>query len=433
VLSTTTAHFDGAAAAALGGPAWLVDRRLAAAEHAAEAGLPTTDEEVWRYSRIGELDLDRYGLADGPPAADAIARGERVAAGVRGVTGDSAGLALLVDGHLVSVDLPAELATQGVRLGRLVDLDPTGALFAEVAGEPVDVFGHLNTAFTVDPVLLDIPAGVVVAAPIVIVDWIDGADTAVFPRLLVRVGEDAEVSLVEWQASEPNESLTVPIADIAVGRSARVRHAIVQDRAETVWQIGRQSSTVERDGSFMSTQAALGGHYARSRTDCRLVGRGSSGNLNAIYFAHHDQMLDFRTFQVHAAPDTTSNLLFKGAVDDQSSSVYTGLIRVERQARGTNAFQTNRNLKLADGAWAESVPNLEIENNDVQCSHASTVGPIDEDQRFYLESRGVPTPVAERLIVSGFFEEVLSTMAPPGLASLLRERIGKRLSAGEDR
>ena len=136
--------------------------------------------------------------------------------------------------------------------------------------------------------------------------------------------------------------------------------------------------------------AAFGGEYARLRTDCRLVGRGASGNLVSLYFGDGHQMLDFRTFQDHAAPDTTSDLLFKGAVDDDSHSVYTGLIRVRPTARGTNAFQTNRNIKLSDRAWAESVPNLEIENNDVRCSHASTVGPIDDEQRFYLESRGVP-------------------------------------------
>ncbi|MCX7621362.1 MAG: SufD family Fe-S cluster assembly protein, partial [Acidimicrobiales bacterium] len=121
----------------------------------------------------------------------------------------------------------------------------------------------------------------------------------------------------------------------------------------------------------------------------------------------------------------------KGAVDDRSRSVYSGLIRVEREARGTNAFQTNSNLKLADGAWAESVPNLEIENNDVRCSHASTVGPIDEEQRFYLESRGVPTPVAERLIVAGFFEDVLHAVPLPSVGAWLRDRIGERISARE--
>ena len=135
-------------------------------------------------------------------------------------------------------------------------------------------------------------------------------------------------------------------------------------------------------------------------------------------------MHDFRTIQDHDAPHTTSDLLFKGAVQDESRSVYTGLIKVRKHARGTAAFQTNRNLTLSEGAWAESVPNLEIETNDVRCSHASTVGPIDADQRFYLESRGIPTQIAERLIVLGFFDEVLDQLpvgpladaaAPPGL------------------
>jgi Fe-S cluster assembly protein SufD len=146
-----------------------------------------------------------------------------------------------------------------------------------------------------------------------------------------------------------------------------------------------------------------------------------------VYFGEGDQMLDFRTFQDHRAPDTSSNLLFKGAVGGKSRSVYTGLIKVEKDARGTNAFQTNRNLKLSEHAWAESVPNLEIENNDVHCSHASTVGPVDEEQRFYLESRGVPTAVAERLIVAGFFEEVLADLPAAGVAGELRRLVQDRL------
>jgi Fe-S cluster assembly protein SufD len=176
-----------------------------------------------------------------------------------------------------------------------------------------------------------------------------------------------------------------------------------------------------------SVSAAFGGDYARQRTDCRLVGRGAAGNLRAVYFGEGEQMLDFRTFQDHVAPDTTSNLLFKGAVAGHSRSVYTGMIRVRKNARGTNAFQTNRNIKLSDGAWAESVPNLEIENNDVRCSHASAVGPIDEDQRFYLESRGVPTPIAERLVVTGFFDEVLGRLPVPAAATALRNLVSGKL------
>jgi Fe-S cluster assembly protein SufD len=143
-------------------------------------------------------------------------------------------------------------------------------------------------------------------------------------------------------------------------------------------------------------------------------------------------MHDFRTIQDHDAPHTTSDLLFKGAVQDSARSVYTGLIRIRPHARGTAAFQTNRNLTLSEGAWAESVPNLEIETNDVRCSHASTVGPIDAEQRFYLESRGIPSSVAERLIVLGFFDEVLSQLPVRSVAERLRGRVSAKLDLNRD-
>jgi Fe-S cluster assembly protein SufD len=139
-------------------------------------------------------------------------------------------------------------------------------------------------------------------------------------------------------------------------------------------------------------------------------------------------MHDFRTIQDHAAPNTTSDLLFKGAVSDEARSVYSGLIRVRKEARGTNAFQTNRNLVLTEGAHADSVPNLEIEENDVRCSHASAVGPIDEDQRYYLESRGVPPEVADRLIVLGFFDEIVERSPVPGLRPVVREALAAKLT-----
>jgi Fe-S cluster assembly protein SufD len=141
-------------------------------------------------------------------------------------------------------------------------------------------------------------------------------------------------------------------------------------------------------------------------------------------------MHDFRTLQEHAAPRTTSDLLFKGAVQDTAKSVYTGLIKIHKNAKGSAAFQTNRNLTLSHGAWAESVPNLDIETNDVKCSHASTVGPIDEDQLFYLESRGVNPDVAQRLVVLGFFDEVLAQLPVGDLAAPLRRQVAAKLSIG---
>jgi Fe-S cluster assembly protein SufD len=276
-------------------------------------------------------------------------------------------------------------------------------------------------------VVLSVPRGRTIDAPFAVVHVADVDGVASFPRLSVVAGEDSELSVLELSLSSDVEALVVPVTEISVGAAARVRHASLQDVGSRVWQVANLVASVERDATLRSASAALGGDYARQRTDCRLVGRGAHGDLSAVYFGDGDQMLDLRTFQEHRAPDTSSNLLFKGAVADRSHSVYTGLIRIRPDARGTNAFQTNRNLKLSDDAWAESVPNLEIENNDVHCSHASTVGPIDEDQRFYLESRGVPTPVAERLIVGGFFDEVLDDLPVPQLAGPVRERLATLL------
>jgi Fe-S cluster assembly protein SufD len=150
-----------------------------------------------------------------------------------------------------------------------------------------------------------------------------------------------------------------------------------------------------------------------------------------MYFGEGHQMHDFRTIQAHVGPHTRSDLLFKGAVANSSHSVYTGVIRVEKGAVGTNAFQTNRNLVLGEGAHADSVPNLEIEENDVRCSHASAVGPIDEDQRFYLESRGVPTQIADRLITLGFLDEVLVRTPVPAVLPWLRQHLSDKLDRAE--
>ena len=184
--------------------------------------------------------------------------------------------------------------------------------------------------------------------------------------------------------------------------------------------------------SLLSSAVALGGDYARLRTtDSMLAGQGASGRLLALYFGAGTQMHDFRTVQDHRAPKTNSDLLYKGAVANTARSVYSGLIRVEKGARGTNAFQTNRNLVLHEGAHADSVPNLEIEDNDVRCSHASAVGPIQEDQRFYLESRGVPSEISDRLIALGFLGEVLEHLPFASLAGPLRVLLAAKLELAE--
>jgi Fe-S cluster assembly protein SufD len=410
--------FSPDAARALGGPDWLQARRIAAAERFAAAPLPSTEQEVWRYSRVADLDLERYELASAPrdtSVVSALPPAQR------------AGLVVVRDGVVVHAELDAAVAAAGVFAGRLVEHPDAKALLGTALAVPTDVFAELNDAFAADPVAVVVPRGVRVERPLVVMQITTGTGVACFPRLVVHAGEDSAVTVLEHQTSGPGDVFLAPIVELHAEQAARLGFANVQLLGTRTWQIASHVMRADASAELNASAAALGGDYTRVRTDCRLVGRGATGNLASLYFGDGDQTLDFRTFQDHAAPDTTSNLLFKGVVADRSKSVYTGLIRVRKQAHGTNAFQTNRNIKLSDDAWAESVPNLEIENNDVHCSHASAVGPIDEDQRFYLESRGVPTHVAERLIVAGFFSDVIDRVPVAGARPELRAAIAAKL------
>ena len=357
--------------------------RLAAAERAASVPFPSPDEEVWRYSRIDELDLEQFT----PGRAS------------------------------TTVDAPAGvLAVAGAELGDRFD-----------AGDAIDLFHELNTAF-MDAVVISIPAGKHIADPIVITHTLTAEGVACFPRLVIDAGADSECTVVEQFISDDGlRALCVPRLEVNAAQAARVRYLGVNTLGTSTWHLAHQRAVGERDSNTLLATVALGGDYARVRTEARVAGQGATTRQIALYYADGRQMHDFRTLQDHAAPKTHSDLLFKGAVQDHAKSVYTGLIKIRHDAKGSVAFQTNRNLTLSSGAWAESVPNLDIETNDVKCSHASTVGPIDEEQRFYLESRGIPPEIAERLVVLGFFDEVLEQLPVGPLAASLRDRVSQKL------
>lgn len=346
--------------------------------------LPTTDAEIWRYSRIGELDLTAFTPTD----------------------------------HEIDVAGDGGLVTR------------THAV--ELFDDTPDVFAGLNRSAG-RALHLVVPAGRVVPDPIVVTHSVPGGGALTTPRLVVEAGADSEVTVIErFVSSSDGPAVTLPVVQIRADAAARVRYLAVNDLSADTWSIGHQQSESDRDSTLLLSTVALGGDYARVRTEARSVGPGASTRQVALYFADGDQMHDFRVIQEHVAPHTNSDLLFKGAVQDHAASVYTGLIAIGEEARGTAAYQTNRTLTLSDGAWAESVPNLDIRTNDVKCSHASTVGPIDEDQRFYLESRGVRPEVAERLVVLGFFDEVLSQLPSQDLADDLRARVAAKLKIGDD-
>ena len=417
--------FTPATAAALDGPEWLKRLRIEAAERFSSLSLPTGAEEIWRYSRISDLDLDSYSptVRSGDGSSDAALPG--ALASLVAAVGEHAACVVVRNGRVSSVTSDPRATGAGLVVGDAAALDDGADLIGD---DPDDPFVELNRAFLGAAVVVRVPAGVVLDKPVLVLHWVDVEQLAVFPHTLVRCGVDSEATVVEHYASADVSAFVDPVVRLEVGDSARLRYLNVQDLGRSVFQVGYQSSTVGRDASLHSTAVALGGDYARLRTDSRIEGKGGSTRLDAAYLADGRRMHDFRTVQDHAAPASTSDLLFKGAVKDRARSVYSGLIHVGKDAPGTSAFQTNRNLVLSEGAAAESVPNLEIETDDVRCSHASAVGPLDEEQLYYLESRGIPPATAERLIVLGFLGEVLDRLPAAALRPGLRQAFAARLA-----
>ncbi len=419
--------------------------------------MPSEKEEVWRYSPIDSLDLDAFAPVPvwDPGPWRRLAADPQMAAFAEGVAADVPARAALVvvrDGRVVSADCSG-LPDQAVVTG-LVGQDGTGSGEGGDSPERVrpgavlaggDALVRLNEAFGPDAVLVDVRPGVVVESPIVVVHWcgglggvpgLDGVDgveppsPASFPRTVVRVGAGARAHVVEVVAGAPGgaRALVVPVTEVEVESGGSLSYVALQVLGTGAWHLGRLAGQVGSDGALRTFAVGLGGSYDRSRSDVQAAGTGAHCEVRSAYLGTADQVHDVRTLQDHLAPRTTSDLLCKGAVSGTSRSVYSGLIRVRHGAVRAEAFQTNHNLVLSHEAHADSVPNLDIEENDVRCSHASTVGPVDEDQRYYLESRGVPPDRAKELIVLGFFDDVVDRSPVPPFAGRLRREIVDRLA-----
>jgi Fe-S cluster assembly protein SufD len=414
--------FDADAVRALPGPPRLQRQREAAWERFTAVEFPTSSQEIWRYSRIDDFDLDRYRPVT-PGVAPSL---DELPDSLRALVAGLGEATVVVTGN------GGAAAVHGVKPNFRVG-PPEGDDSLNEGLRDEDAFDLLHDAFVGVPWVIDVPPGVAVERPVVIIHWVDGPGSAVFPHLRLSLGAGASAQVLEVVASSSDDAvLVVPVTEIVLGDGAHCSYGAIQVLGGNAWQIGRQVSHLGRDAALRSMTFSVGGHYARIRTDSVLAGQGGESELLAAYFGMSDQMHDLRTVQHHAAQRTRSDLLFKGAVANRAHSVYSGLIRVDKGAKGTNAFQTNRNLVLSEGAHADSVPNLEIEDNDVRCSHASAVGPIDEAQRFYLESRGVPTGVADRLISLGFVDDVLERFPVDGVHQWLARTLAERLDQAEE-
>lgn len=436
-LNTFTAD----AAAGLPGPDWLRARRVDAFSDVQTMPLPSEKEEVWRYTPVDQLRLDDFSPVTSPPPNVDDPLASAFLAGVAADLPERSALVSVIEGWPASVEesgLP-----EGVVIGSVGGLSQSGSggdhLQPGGIGQVLtggDALVRLNDAFHPDVVVVEVPAGAMVDAPIVIVHWVagsageEGSAPAAFPRTVVRVGRGATAGVVEVVAGAPGTApgLVVPVTELAAGDGAQLSYLSLQVLGTGAWHIARLAGRAGRDARLQVFTAGLGAAYDRTRTDAISGGPGASTALRSVYLGTGDQVHDVRTLQDHVAPHTTSDLLCKGAVAGRSRSVYSGLIRVRRGAVRTDAFQTNNNLVLDERAHADSVPNLDIQENDVRCSHASTVGPVDEDQRYYLESRGVAPERAERLIVLGFFEDIIERVPVPAAAGRLRREVGLRLA-----
>lgn len=399
------------------------DRRAVALAAAAEAGWPSAETEEWRYSPVNDLGVEAMAPAATPAAGAAAAVPDVPLA-------DRAATVTVVDGTVVSIDVAAGWAEKGLIIEVLTTPGALGGL--GVGGEENTVYDLLHQAWSPGALVIRTPTGLSVGDPVVVRTHHLTPGAVSFPHLVIDAGEASDLTVVEHQTSAPGAGASVPRAELRVGDAARLRYQLLQDLGRDHVQLARQRSSVGAQATLVSGVAAFGGRYARLRSDSALVGRGGTANLVAAYYGDGSQIHDFRTFQHHHARHTRSDLLFKGAQDGESGSIYTGMIHIHPDGAGSNAFQTNRNIKLSPDAWAWSVPNLEIENNDVRCSHASTVSPVDADQQFYLHARGVPPVAADRLIVAGFFDEVIERLPAAGLRAEVRRLITAKLDARGD-
>lgn len=415
---------------------WLREQRMRAHAVFTDTPMPTTRLEDWRYTDVRKLlKLDAFSFAEErSPVADAAA----LPAGLRTLmdeAGEASARLAQVDASVVLRELPEELAAQGVLF---TSLETAAREHPELVQKhfgtaitPEDgKFAALSSAFWTGGAFLYVPKNVQVEVPFRVYRWISEGGTAALGRLLVVAEQGAKVAVVEELGSDDlgKRALSVGAAEIFAADSAVVIYTQVQRYGRGVVHLSTDRLVAGRDAKITTLYTSFGADVARADVQCRLVAPGSHVDMLGLYIADGSQHFDNQTLQDHIAPHASSNLLFKGALNDTGRSVFRGLIRVHPKAQRTDAYQTNRNLILSDGARADSLPNLEIQADDVRCSHAATVGQLDEEEVFYLLSRGIPKAEAVRLVVFGFFAEVLDQLPLEGVRAELLRTVERKLA-----
>jgi Fe-S cluster assembly protein SufD len=291
-------------------------------------------------------------------------------------------------------------------------------------------FAALHEAFVQDGAFIFVPKGVEVLKPIFVVHSVSGAGSAVFPHTLVIAEDNARVTVVDhFVSADESRQFACGANDLYAWHGARVTYAAAQCWSLQALSLQFNSTIVRRDARVQSLNIHLGGKQARHESLSQLQAPGGFSEMLAVTVASGAREFDQRTLQIHEAPNTKSDLLYKNALLDQARTIFSGLIIVEPDAQKTDAYQSNRNLMLSDDAESNSLPGLEIQANDVRCTHGATSSRIDPEQEFYLKSRGIPPKAANELLIFGFFEEVLSRLENEelhaALLGLIRERFDR--------
>lgn len=417
MTQTTNTGFDEATLARLPSPGFVRGLRAQGLEEWRALTIPSQQTEEWRYTDLEDFDVDSFSpFAEGGGAEAMTRHGVLQAAAV---VGERSGFQVQRNSEVISTQLGEGLADRGVIF---CDLDLAAERHPDVVEKHLHqlvetgrtTFTALHAAFRSGGTFVYVPSGVALSAPLQTLTYLDADGAAVFPRTLLIADEGAEVTFLDRYASPALRGFSDAIVEIFAGPGSRVRYVNLQDYGDGVTHLAVQRMRLSRDADVKSLGVAFGGSLARTEVESILAEDGASSELLGVYFGDGEQHIDHRSIQDHIGSRTSSDLLYKGAMRDRSNAIYTGTVIIEHGAHRCDAYQTNRNILLSDHAKAHSVPNLEILTNDpTRCGHAASVGPVSEDEIFYLQSRGIPADEATRLIVRGFFAEVLDRIDIP--------------------
>lgn len=415
-------------------PQWMRSRRLEAYDTYATMPLPPTSQEEWRRTDVSKLQLDGYATY---AAAPHTSEREALPAELRPSENASERAGLLVQYNSINTirELHEELHAKGVIVS---DLDSAVRdhpelvqryFMTEAIPAHYNKFTALHAAFWSGGTFIYVPKDVEVELPIQGILYADAPGLSLFGHTLLVAEENSRVTYIEETSSPAGDEagFSSAVTELFLARGAQVRYVSMQELAPRTVSFSAQRALLSQDANLNWLVVSVGSSFTKSNVEAHLRAPGANAEMLGLYFGNEQQFIDHHTAQEHMAPNTTSDLLYKGVVTDQAYSIFSGMIRVHEGAQKTDAYQTNRNLLLSDDAQAHSIPNLEIGANDVRCSHGATIAPIDEDEVFYLQSRGIGRPEATKIIVDGFFEPILIRIPSESIQERLRDFIDRKM------